>query len=243
MNRKIDFLEYLGKERTSIEIFDEFGYSTGPFLLGEFVEEGFLDETKDKKNIINSKGKKHLAIIKKEKEEKSKGSFSARDIKTKNLAVYQGNHGRINQTNIEKAPREDINPFAEIISKIAEKLGVKFSLWIMGIVGFSGTGFYGYGVFNNFNNFNPFDKSMLISGIIGGIGFFFLIGFFVLLVINKLERCRKCNTLLGYREKGDGKILGKSPDGRIKVKREYKCRKCKNSYEVVRWEGLKKFYK
>jgi len=238
MDEEKDFLEFMKTNRVFDDIAKRFGIQTGLSLLKKFTEEGFLELTEDK-IILKKEGRDRLSRLTKERSKESKFG----DVKIDNsgggpINFQQGDYGNASQDNSVSmtVPKKDIDPILEFFLKIAEKIGVKLSLWILGILGFGGTGFFVYGL-SQVANINTVISPSLIG--ISSLGFFFLMGFLILVLAHKYRRCLNpsCGKILGYEEVGDGKVLARAPTGEFKIQRFYKCKKCGEVYSITRWEN------
>jgi DNA-directed RNA polymerase subunit RPC12/RpoP len=72
------------------------------------------------------------------------------------------------------------------------------------------------------------------------ISLFSWLSFLAILMNYKSNICEKCKKTFAFEEVGDGKVISKSPDGRIKVIRKYRCRGCGKEFFTSGWEDIEK---
>jgi hypothetical protein len=243
-----EYLEFFETPKILDELFKKFGIETGADILGKLIREGFIKQEGGGKFCLTDSGKNKLKELKKENHksqevQKETKKFGGIEVNSGggDVNFVQGDDGIAIQKNIHKksVPRKESSPLIELLSTIAEKIGVKLSLWILGILGFGGTGYFIYVLIQLFNSktFNPYPS---LNSFAGGFGPFFIIGFVALFFTHKYGRCHnpKCKKLNGYEEVGDGRILEESPGGNFKIERTYTCKKCGDTYTRTGWENL-----
>ncbi|MBX4196124.1 hypothetical protein KW805_00875 [Candidatus Pacearchaeota archaeon] len=165
----------------------------------------------------------------------------------------QGNKYQINlgdgSTQYQAIPRHvperQENPWTVVLSKLIEKIGLKASLWFLGVIG---TIFAGYGGYEEYMGIkstihSTMDNPLtLLNPYYGFVGILFAAGVVMLIsclfiVVNRKIRCNNCGKYFRVVEQGDGEIVSHGLNGHVKVKRTYSCACAARPWEVISWEN------
>lgn len=175
-------------------------------------------------------------------EDRSIRGLKMRDGNT--VQLITGDRNQANQSVINKVPGRSENTWNAMLSSILGKLGVKATLWLLGVFGTLFTSYGGYKGYMLWVTLNPTTINNPFAPL--GTWDYWLAGLFFVgiamlfsflyIVLNKGVRCKQCGRYFRIVEQGDGEIIEHGLNGQVKVKRTYSCYCAAKPWTVTAWE-------